>query len=182
HGTHCARVHTARDEAAAVAELRQPRRTGRTGGETLWQPLWGPVAQEDRPSAMFVADRRHRAVQIPETASMIREVGLLLSESLERTRDVEPGALVCDCDQRALAGRRHLDDNGLCGVAAVAVFRGIAESIPQRYQQIRQQVRPRHRGETVRQDNLEQRKQIVPPVAPKSQMNIYVRDPWGGDV
>ena len=113
---------------------------------------------------------------------MIREVGLLLSESLERTRDVEPGALVCDCDQRALAGRRHLDDNGLCGVAAVAVFRGIAESIPQRYQQIRQQVRPRHRGETVRQDNLEQRKQIVPPVAPKSQMNICVRDPWVGDV
>ena len=144
------------------------RRAGR-GREVVLHWL---EAQENGTAPVFVADRRHRPVQIAEPAPVIHEIVFVPLEASKRDRHIEAGALVGDRDEGALAGQHELHGNGLGGISSVAVLERIAQRVPQRYEQVPDQLQPRRRREPFQERGLQKREKIVPPAATNAHADV----------
>ena len=112
--------------------------------------LLQPVAEEKSAAAVFVADRGRCAMEISKPAPLVDEIVFSLLEALKCSHHIKARALVCDGNQDTIATEHDLDHDVFCGIASVAVFVGVAESLPHWYQQIPQQARPWHCGEPFR--------------------------------
>src|SRR5206468_5852892 len=134
------------------------------------------------PPAVFVRHGATGAIKIAESASMVGEIRLVLLELPQRARYVETRAFVCDRDDRALRGQHRLDEKRSRRIAGIAVLIGVAERIPERNQQVDEQLRPWHRDEAVRQHDFQARKQIVAAVTAQPQASLDRRDARIGDV
>src|SRR5439155_23560821 len=97
---------TARRFSLVDGRMADRRRRGRRRAVLL--PQDGPEAEQNRATAIFVADRGQGPMHVAEAAPMIHEIVLLPLETPKREHSIEACALVAHRDQGALAGQHNL--------------------------------------------------------------------------
>jgi len=106
----------------------------------------------------------------------------LLLKAPKRESYVKARALVGDRDEGAF-GRQHNFDADRGGrISGVAVLVGIAKGVPQRDEQVLDELLPRHRGKPFRERVLEQREKVFLVTSVGAHMGIRGRDTRVGEI